>query len=98
VLREAFPVKFLDSRLLMGMLLIFDIKRASGQRFTSVTEQRTRVDWAHWVKELVDVRYGDADLIVLVMDNLNVHSIGSLYEAFAPAEAKKMSDRSFAME
>ena len=62
-----------------------------GVRFTDVTEQRTRVDWAHGVKDLVDVRYADADLIVLVMDNLNVHSIGSLYEAFAPAEAKRLA-------
>ena len=62
-----------------------------GQRWTSVTEQRTRVDWAMWVKELVDERYAEADLIVLVMDNLNVHSIASLYEAFAPAEAKRIA-------
>jgi hypothetical protein len=62
-----------------------------GTRFTTVTEQRTRVDWAHWVKELLDVRYPEAELIVLVMDNLNVHSIGSLYEAFAPAEAKRLA-------
>src|SRR5215212_4564121 len=44
-----------------------------GQRFTRVTEQRTRVGWAHWVKELVDVRYPEGELIVLVMDNLNIH-------------------------
>jgi len=62
-----------------------------GVRFTDVTEQRTRLDWAHWVKDLVDVRYRDADLIVLVMDNLNVHSIASLYEAYSPAEAKRLA-------
>ena len=62
-----------------------------GQRFTTVTEQRTRVDWADWVKELVDVRYPDVDLIVLVLDDLNVHSIASLYEAFRPAEAKRLA-------
>jgi hypothetical protein len=62
-----------------------------GQRFTDVTEHRTRVDWAHWVKDLVDVRYPDADLLVLVMDNLNVHSIASLYEAFTPVEAKRLA-------
>jgi DDE superfamily endonuclease len=60
-------------------------------RFTEVTEQRTRVDWAHWVKTLLDVRYPDADLIVLVMDNLNIHSIASLYEAYSPAEAKRLA-------
>jgi hypothetical protein len=62
-----------------------------GQRFTSVTEQRTRVDWAHWVKDLLDVRYPQAELIVLVLDNLNIHTLGSLYEAFAPAEAKRLA-------
>jgi len=62
-----------------------------GQRWTTVTNQRTRVDWAHWAKDLVDVRYPDAELIVLVMDNLNVHGIASLYEAFAPAEAKRIA-------
>ena len=62
-----------------------------GIRFTSVTEQRMRVDWAHWVKDLLDVRYADVDLIVLVMDNLNVHSIASLYEAYSPAEAKRLA-------
>lgn len=62
-----------------------------GQRFTDVTETRTRVDWAHWVRDLLDVRYPDVDLIVLVMDNLNIHSIASLYEAFPAAEAKRLA-------
>src|SRR5262249_24484691 len=58
---------------------------------TIVTEHRTRVDWALWVKDLVDVRYPDVELIVLVLDNLNVHSIASLYQAFPPAEAKRLA-------
>jgi hypothetical protein len=62
-----------------------------GQRFTDVTEQRTRLDWAQWVKRLVDERYPDAELLVLVMDNLNTHSLASLYEAFPPAEAKQLA-------
>lgn len=62
-----------------------------GQRWTTATAHRTRVDWAQWAKDLVDVRYPDAELIVLVMDNLNVHGIASLYEAFAPAEAKRIA-------
>jgi hypothetical protein len=62
-----------------------------GQRFTEVTEQRTRVDWAQWVKHLVDERYPTVDLIVLVMDNLNIHGIASLYEAFPPVEAKRLA-------
>jgi hypothetical protein len=62
-----------------------------GMRCTEVTAQRTRVDWAHWVQRLVDVRYPDVDLLVLVMDNLNTHGIASLYEAFPPAEAKRLA-------
>ena len=58
-----------------------------------MTARRTRVDWAHQIKELVDVHYPAAERIVLVMDNLNTHSPASLYEAFPPAEAKRLADR-----
>jgi hypothetical protein len=64
-----------------------------GRRWVSVTDRRTKVDWAREIKELVDVRHPDADRIVLVMDNLNVHSPASLYEAFPPAEAKRLADK-----
>ena len=64
-----------------------------GQRWASVTERRTSIDWAHQIKELVDVRYPDAERIVLVLDNLNTHSPASLYEAFPPAEAKRLADK-----
>jgi len=64
-----------------------------GWRHVAVTERRTRVDWAHVVKDLVDVRYPNAERIVLVLDNLNTHSPASLYEAFAPAEAKRIADK-----
>jgi hypothetical protein len=64
-----------------------------GRRWVTVTDQRTKVDWAHQIKELVDVRYPDAERIVLVMDNLNTHSPASLYEAFPPAEAKRLADK-----
>jgi hypothetical protein len=53
----------------------------------------TRIDWAHCIKELVDVHYPDAERIVLVQDNLNTHTPASLYEAFAPAEARRLADR-----
>ena len=48
---------------------------------------------AHCIKELVDVHYPDAERIVLVMDNLNTHTPASLYEAFPPAEAKRLADK-----
>ena len=64
-----------------------------GLRFTSVGEQRTRKDWAEFIKGLVDNQYPNADKIILVMDNLNTHHKCSLYEAFEPSEAKRIGDR-----
>lgn len=64
-----------------------------GQREVVVSDRRTRLDWAHCVKDLVDVRYPEAERIVLVMDQLNTHSPASLYEAFAPVEAKRLADK-----
>jgi hypothetical protein len=64
-----------------------------GQRAFSVTDQRTKVDWAHQIQDLVDVRHPDADKIVLVLDQLNTHHPASLYEAFPPAEAKRLVDK-----
>jgi hypothetical protein len=63
----------------------------SANRITKVTERRTRVDWAELVRELVDVHYPTAEVIVLIMDNLNTHSIASLYEAFEPEEARRIA-------
>jgi hypothetical protein len=64
-----------------------------GQRWVTLTDQRTKVDWAQQIKNLVDVRYPAAERIVLVMDNLNTHSPASLYEVFPPAEAKRLADK-----
>ena len=64
-----------------------------GHRFVQVTDHRTKIDWAYAVRELVDVHYPEAERIILVMDNLNTHSLGSLYEAFEPTEAKRIADR-----
>jgi DDE superfamily endonuclease len=64
-----------------------------GWRHVTVTDQRTAVDFAHVIRELVDVHYPDAERIVLVMDNLNTHTPASLYQAFTPAEAKRIADR-----
>jgi len=63
----------------------------AGWREPRVTERRTMVDFAHYVRDLIDGRYRDADKVVLVMDNLNTHAIGSLYEAFAPDEARRIA-------
>lgn len=64
-----------------------------GWRQVRVSAQRTRIDWAHCIQELVDVHYRDAEQIVLVMDQLNTHTPASLYEAFPPAEAKRLADK-----
>ncbi len=64
-----------------------------GRRWIDVTERRTRTDWAHQIKELVDERYPQAERIVLVMDNLNTHTPASLYEAFEPEEARRLANK-----
>ena len=64
-----------------------------GWRRVEVTDRRTKVDWAQVVKQLVDEDYPDKDRIVLVMDNLNTHHPSSLYEAFEPAEARRIAER-----
>jgi hypothetical protein len=64
-----------------------------GWRHVTVSARRTRIDWAHCVKNLLDVCYPDAEQVVLVQDNLNTHTPASLYEAFEPAEAKRLADR-----
>jgi hypothetical protein len=65
----------------------------TGQRWVAITERRTKVDWALQIKELVDVRYPEAERIVLVLDNLNTHDPGSLYDAFPPAEARRLVEK-----
>jgi hypothetical protein len=64
-----------------------------GWRHFAVTEQRTKTDWAHEIRKLVDVHRPDAERITLVMDNLNTHRLGSPYEAFAPQEARRIINR-----
>jgi len=64
-----------------------------GWREVVVGDHRTALDWAHVVQHLVDEHYPEAEQIVLVMDNLNTHTPGSLYEAFPPTEAKRLADK-----
>jgi hypothetical protein len=62
-------------------------------RSVAVTERRTRIDWALQMKNLVDVCYREATKIRVVMDNLNTHTFGSLYEAFTPEEARRIAEK-----
>lgn len=64
----------------------------AGRRLTKVTERRTKADWAVFLQDIA-ASYLDAERITLVMDNLNTHTPGSLYEAFPPEQAKALWDR-----
>jgi len=64
-----------------------------GRRYVKVTDRRTKIDFAEVIRELVDEHYPEAEKIVLVMDNLNTHKPASLYEAFEPAEARRLIER-----
>ena len=65
----------------------------AGRRVVEVTERRTAVDFARFLKRLLDEVYPAAERVVLVTDNLNTHGPGSLYEAFDPAEARRLAER-----
>lgn len=64
-----------------------------GWRHVEVTDQHTKVDWAHVIKDLVDAHYPEKKKIVLVMDNLNTHTVSSLYAAFKPEDARRIAER-----
>ena len=64
-----------------------------GQRWVDVTERRTKADWAHQIRDLVDMRFPSAECIVLVLDNLNTHTPAALYDVFPPAEARRLVDK-----
>lgn len=65
----------------------------TGKRFVEITERKTKVDWARFIKQIADEWYRDATKITLVMDNLGTHKPGALYELFEPEEAKRIWDR-----
>jgi len=64
-----------------------------GWRGVTVRPRRTAVDWAHEVRTVLDQHYPDADRVILICDNLNTHKIASFYEAFPPAEARRLAER-----
>jgi len=65
----------------------------AGWRHVKVTEHRTKIDFAQCMKDLVEVYFPEAEVTRVVLDNLNTHSPAALYEAFEPAEAKRILDR-----
>ena len=73
--------------------LFLFVEPLRGWRHVQVTERRTKQDWAHAIRELVDVHYPAVERIVLVLDNLNTHVRSALYETFPPAEARRLLRR-----
>ncbi len=64
-----------------------------GKRLVEVTARRTAVDFARFLRRVLDEVYPQARRVVVVCDNLNTHAPGSLYEAFEPAEARRLAER-----
>lgn len=69
------------------------VEPLAGRRRVVARPRRTRIDWAHEVDHLLTIDYPEAETVVLVMDNLNTHTLGSLYEAFDPAKARSLAAR-----
>jgi len=65
----------------------------AGFRTVKITDNKCKVDWAEFIKEIADEHYPEAEMITLVMDNLGTHTPGAFYERFEPAEAKRILDR-----
>ena len=62
-----------------------------GWRDVCVTERRTKQDWAHYMQRFVDVHFPEAERITVVLDNLNTHTLASLYATFPPSEARRIA-------
>jgi hypothetical protein len=78
----------------MGTANVFmAVEPLAGKRTVQVTDRRTRVDWAGFIRMLLVTMYPEVAKVVLVMDNLNTHSIASLYEAFDPQTARSLAER-----
>lgn len=69
------------------------VEPLAGHRRVAARNRRTRIDWAQEIEHLLTVDYPHAETVVLVMDNLNTHTLGSLYEAFDPAQARSLAER-----
>jgi len=77
-----------------GVVNIFmTFEPLQAKRQVTINRNRTRIDFAHCIKKIVDIDYPEAEKIVLVMDNLNTHKLGSLYEAFPPEEARRIAEK-----
>ena len=73
--------------------LFLSVEPLTGKRRIRVSERRTSIDFAEELRMLVDIAYAEAECVVLVTDNLNTHSPACLYEAFPPAEARRIASK-----
>ena len=88
------PVLVDDEYVRNGVANIFiEVEPLGGKRTVKITEQRTQVDWANFISEMLEERYQDAEKVVLIMDNLNTHTTASLYMAFPPEKARRLANR-----
>jgi hypothetical protein len=88
------PMRVDDEYVRNGVAEIFmEVEPLAGKRHVTVTEHRTRKDWALRIKQMLDERYPDAMKVRLVMDNLNTHNVASFYETFEPKEARRLAER-----
>lgn len=88
------PVLCDDEYVRNGVAEIFiAVEPLGGKRYVKITEHRTRIEWAVFIKTMLDEKYKTAKKVVLVMDNLNTHSISSLYTAFPAEEARRLAER-----
>lgn len=73
--------------------ILLSFEPLTGKRYIDISERRTRLDWARHIQKLVEEWYPQAKKVVLVCDNLNIHTGASLYELLPPKEAKRIVDR-----
>jgi hypothetical protein len=93
-MRSGRLMRYDDEYIRYGVAEIFlFIEPMKGRRHIQVTERRTRKDWALQIKNLLTIHYPKACQVRLVMDNLNTHTIASLYETFPADEARQLTER-----
>jgi hypothetical protein len=88
------PTRIDDEYVRNGVAHVFmEGEPLAGKRHVSLTQHRTRRDWALQIRQMLEERYPHAVKVRLVLDNLNTHCMASLYETFAPAEARRLAQR-----
>ena len=91
---EGQPVRYDSEYTRLGVCNQFMfVEPLRGWRKVFVRQRRTMIDWAYCIREILDVHYPEAQKVRLVLDNLNTHTGASLYEAFSPAEARRVLSR-----